>query len=136
VKALDHRSIATLLILLISFTVGGISRAAVTRELLGCAAGKTGLLSGGSRFVLVAVDLPASDELIKSALASDTRGLETMVTQGRAFIVSSGTRVLVIDRDCAGMMYTYSRTRVRILSGPFEDASGWVPSEFVSRGGR
>ena len=33
-----------------------------------------------------------------------------MVTQGRAFIVSSGTRILVIDRDCAGMMYTYSRT--------------------------
>jgi hypothetical protein len=59
-----------------------------------------------------------------------------MVTRGRAFIVSSGTRVLVIDRDCAGMMYTYSRTRVRILSGPFEDVSGWVPSEFVSRGGR
>lgn len=77
-------------------------------------------LSEGTGEVIVVVSEAAFQEMVKLAVANDTRGLAQMVVRGQAFLVPDGTRAKIIDRG-------FERRRVRILLGPQRDADGWVP---------
>lgn len=72
----------------------------------------------------------AFNELIKTIQAKDTVGLLAMAAYGKAFGVTNGSFVKVIDT-------AFGRRRVRILLGvkPVDQdkigRSGWVPSEWV-----
>lgn len=88
--------------------------------------GESGHLSVGNSTVFVAVDEEAFDELVDAAVAKDEYGFQDLMLSGRVFAVSDGTSVRVLD---LGLF----KTRVRILEGPMEGESGWVPSEWVGR---
>lgn len=72
----------------------------------------------------------AFDELMKTIRAKDTAGLLEMAAYGRAFGVTNGTKVKVIDS-------AIGRRRVRIMQGvkPIDSdkvgLAGWVPMEWV-----
>jgi hypothetical protein len=89
--------------------------------------GETGVLSAGKGDVLVAVDVPALDEIISASVAHDNDGLTLLVLNGRAYFLPNFTAVRVIAK--AGFMYY--KTRVRVLRGRNRGRSGWVPNEFV-----
>lgn len=99
--------------------------------LLGCsdtqsrkAVGQNGLLDNGGQ-ITVAIDEAAYNELDKIMRAKDSIGYASMIIDGRAFVVQSPTRVLVLDN-------TYGLTQVRIKQpGKHLGKSGWVPREWV-----
>ena len=79
---------------------------------------------------MLATDKPSFDELTKALTANDSMGVLQLAAAGKVFGVSSGSRVLVIDRD------TFTR-KVRILAGVKDidtdkvGLAGWVPFEWV-----
>jgi len=74
--------------------------------------------------ILLAVDVPSYEGLVKACVAGDDIGLAAMILTGGVFECPQGTRVLVIDRG------TYRR-QVRLLDGPQAGAAGWVSGEWV-----
>lgn len=78
----------------------------------------------GQGSILLAVDAPTFDALVKACTARDEIGLAAMLIGGSVFECDQGTQVLIIDRG----MY---RRRVRLLDGPQAGAAGWVPVEWV-----
>lgn len=69
----------------------------------------------------VAVDLRTMEELNKEG---EPRG--EIVVAGRAFLLSYGTKVEVIER-------TTSAVRIRVREGQREGQDGWVPNQWVKR---
>ena len=69
----------------------------------------------------VAVDLRTMEELVKEG---SPRG--EIVVAGRAFLLSYGTKVEVIER-------TPTALRIRVGEGPREGQGGWVPNQWVKR---
>jgi len=69
----------------------------------------------------VAVDLRTMEELAKE---DAPRG--EVVVGGRAFLLSYGTKVEVIER-------TSSALRIRVREGQREGQDGWVPNQWVKR---
>jgi len=78
----------------------------------------------GLNEVYIAVDKEVFDEWIKACNAKDYIGVAQMEALGKLFVVSNGTKVLVIDR------HTFSR-EVRILEGNATGKSGWLPYEWL-----
>jgi len=76
--------------------------------------------------VLVATTQANLDEIVKLAVVKDTVGMTEMVLNGQAFFVDRNTKVLVIDGG-------FTSLRVRIMSGDYYGASGWVPMEFCKK---
>jgi len=62
--------------------------------------------------------------LIDAAVRKDSSMWLELIRQGRAFIVSAGTKVALLTVKLG--VY-----QVRILSGPMAGFSGWLPREFV-----
>ena len=81
-------------------------------------------LKASSDTIPVAIDEKAFDELTKAAVAGDDIGFAQIFLEGRAFPISSGTKVKVIDQ-------TMFRRKIRILEGDKLGMSGWVDSELV-----
>lgn len=69
----------------------------------------------------VAADLRTLEELAKDGAP---RG--EIVVGGRAFLLSYGTKVEVLER-------TPSALRIRVREGPREGHDGWVPNQWVKR---
>ncbi len=80
--------------------------------------------SDRTQSVVLAVDQAALDEMTKSSIAHDVRGISDLIITGRAFAVPQGTTVLVID------MAMFTR-KVRVLDGDAAGQAGWVPAEWV-----
>ena len=74
--------------------------------------------------IMLAVDRPSFEELLKCGAAGDGAGTLDLLHQGRVFLTPNGTSVLVID------MAMYAR-EVRCLDGPHSGVSGWVGYEQV-----
>jgi hypothetical protein len=62
--------------------------------------------------------------LMDAAAKKDSYRWLELLKQGRAFMVSAGTKVSVLTTKLG--VY-----QVRILSGPMTGFSGWLPREFV-----
>lgn len=90
----------------------------------GTVGNQTVLQVPGGASALIAVDQQSFDALNKVVATNDKYGLTNLMAENKVFLVSSGTKILVIDRS----LFT---TRVRILEGPRAGQSGWVPSEWV-----
>ena len=95
--------------------------------------GDEGFLKVGddpNQVVFLATDLDAFNELLKIIRAKDEYGLLTLGLQGRAFGVTNGTKVKIIDTGLG-------KRRVRIIQGikPIDEdkvgLSGWIPKEWV-----
>jgi len=95
--------------------------------------GDEGFLKVGddpNNIVFIATDLDAFDELMKIIRAKDAYGLLELGMQGRAFGVTNGTKVKIIDT-------AIGKRRVRIIQGvkPIDEdkvgLSGWIPKEWV-----
>jgi hypothetical protein len=87
--------------------------------------GEEGLLLTPTRDdAVVGRSLADLEELRTFAAAKDFRGIAGMALAGRAFFVSPGERVLVIETSVAN-------ARVRMLSGPNEGEDGWTAREWV-----
>lgn len=72
----------------------------------------------------LSVDRAARDEWNKSVVANDIIGIRQLIARGRAFPVSDGTRVLVLEQD-------WFDARVRILEGRQSGRAGWLAHENV-----
>ena len=100
--------------------------ATVSRRGISVAIGENGVLHiPGQDKVLLATDSEAHDRLIALSVAGDKTGIAKMVLAGRAFMVPSGTGVLVIERG------GFDVREVRILDGEMENESGFVNAEFI-----
>jgi|GEM_PF-2268835 len=95
--------------------------------------GDEGFLKVGddpNNIVFIATDLDAFDELMKIIRAKDAYGLLELGMQGKAFGVTNGTKVKIIDT-------AMGKRRVRIIQGvkPIDEdkvgLSGWIPKEWV-----
>lgn len=78
--------------------------------------------SGGA--IPVAVDEGSLSEATSAAVAGDQVAWTELISSHRIFLVTQGTRVLVIDRG-------FGTRRVRILDGPRQGMAGWVPADLV-----
>ena len=74
----------------------------------------------------LAVDDAAWDALSKVAAAKDALAFLEWVASGRVFLLTEGTRILVVESG-------FLSIRVRALEGPNAGRAGWVESEFVVR---
>lgn len=66
----------------------------------------------------------ALDELNKASAVGDGHRFERVITDGKAIILPNCTKVTVLDTNVLS-------TKVRIGEGQHENATGWVPFEFV-----
>lgn len=85
--------------------------------------GNVGYLSAESGIAATEADFSRFNKLSR---ARDVQGVAEMALAGRLMIVEKNTQVRVIDH---GVMVH----EVRILSGEFENRSGFVAAEFVSQ---
>lgn len=118
--------VALLMVLLV---LSGCSNDSITKSQTSdktVLAGEEGILDNGIDISSVAVTKEALNELNKAANAKDEIGYEQIFLQGNAFLVKSGTSVLVLDND----VFT---VKVRILEGEHRGKSGWVPYEWVTK---
>lgn len=84
-----------------------------------------GLLSkGDGEIVPLGVTKADFDQMTKTLLAKDDVGWKELVTSGRVIGAEDGTKVRVID---TGVFWR----QVRILEGPYQERSGYVPTEWV-----
>jgi hypothetical protein len=86
--------------------------------------GDKGTLQPGRAEGIVAIDEAAYNSISNAGASGDTMGIMELMLQQRAFVVSAGTSILIID-------YAYGRRKVRILSGQMIGRSGWVPKEWI-----
>lgn len=75
--------------------------------------------------VFLAVDTPSYNQLRQEIAAQDVARIGAMIATGRAFMVPSGTEVVVID---AADNFSL---RVRIVGEAGNHRTGWVPMNFV-----
>jgi hypothetical protein len=76
--------------------------------------------------IVVALSKEALDDIVKSSVAKDDRGIAEVVAEGRAILVPAGTKVLVLSSPSLGVR------EVRVLDGAFINVKGFVPREFIS----
>lgn len=86
---------------------------------------KAVLRSSGSGKIWVAVDEKALDEYSEAALAKDNIGFQQLVTSGRLYSVDDGTTEALVLKT------TFTRSKVRIMSGLHQGRVGWVPREWA-----
>lgn len=84
------------------------------------------LYSGDAEKVFVATNEAALEQSTKSFIADDMQGIQELLLSGKGFVVTSGTRVKVIDT-------AFGRRKVRILENEMNGKNGWVPMEFVKK---
>jgi len=81
--------------------------------------------SSGSGKIWVAVDEKSLGEYSEAALAKDKIGFQQLVTSGRLYSVDDGTTEVLVLKT------TFTRSKVRIMSGPHQGRVGWVPKEWA-----
>ena len=59
----------------------------------------------------------------------DKYGFIELVESGKVFSVPNNTRVLVLDYG--GGFLDSTKSKIRILEGPWTGTAGWVPEEWV-----
>ena len=74
-----------------------------------------------SRTTMLGVDDDAFSEMMDLQTADDQVGLNLLMQSGRTFVLTLGTRVLIIERRFGSFM-------VQAMEGPYEGMSGWVQS--------
>jgi hypothetical protein len=88
--------------------------------------GQDGKLHSGTKAVPVAVDKDSQGQLTQAQAIKDQHAVVQLVLAGKVLSVMDGTKVKVIDA-------TLTLRQIRILEGPYEGRSGWVPFEFVAK---
>lgn len=110
-----------------AITLGGDSGPNNVDSSTSVSIGQNGILYDGvpDGSIPVAINEDAFNEFNQAIVAKDSYGIGLMIMSGQVFKVPSKTKVLVIDRSLF-------RSRIRILEGPYQGSSGWVPYEWVT----
>lgn len=87
--------------------------------------GTIGYLDNGANGTTLAVDLESWNKMSDYAKANDNQAMGKMAFEGKVFLVTSRTKIVVIDETI------YSQKQVRILEGPQKDLTGWCASDFI-----
>ena len=80
----------------------------------------------GGKSAIVATSLDALNKLQRAALAEDTVGLGNLALTGEIIICRPGTELKLLDRGI-------EQHEVRIMSGEYFGASGWIDVDKVVR---
>lgn len=78
----------------------------------------------GTGGVFMATDLESGKEYSKFTDANDDTGVQNLLRAGRLYMVHSGTRAKVLEREHWELLNTI--VRVRILDGDMAGQEGWV----------
>jgi len=113
------------LLLLLSIVSSSNNCSTSSNDSIAIQGDKAILRSSGSGKIWIAVDEKALDEYSEAALAKDKIGFQQLVTSGRLYSVDDGTTEALVLKT------TFTRTKVRIMSGPHQERVGWVPREWV-----
>lgn len=76
------------------------------------------------RDIVIGLEENDWEECVTLLQAKDFNGIALMVLSGRAIMVSSGTRVKIIDSS-------WGKRRIRILEGPFQNQFAWTSEAFI-----
>lgn len=88
--------------------------------------GDTVSLYYGGVEILCGVTEQDYKDLIDTLVDNDDVGFNEMFSNGRAFMVDSGTKALVLDRN-------FTAAKVRIMEGVYKDEIAWVGIEAIDK---
>ncbi|MDB5260544.1 MAG: hypothetical protein JWN37_775 [Candidatus Nomurabacteria bacterium] len=88
--------------------------------------GEEGYIKTTLKYPFLAVDRESYDQIMKSAVAKDDRGIAEVIAGGGGFFVDNGTKVLVLDQE-------FGSRKVRVLEGDQINRTGWLVMEWISK---
>lgn len=94
--------------------------------------GREGKLDSGAEYAVVLDSRESLDEWLEAEITHDTSGKSQLTAAGKAMLVPSGDRVLVLDWDSIRKTpATIHVSKVRILDGRYAGSSGWAAASQV-----
>jgi len=82
------------------------------------------LLESGRPAAVIAVEKEDAHALAKAVGSGDQAAIDRMVKDGKALEIKNGTPVKVLSES-------YNERHIRVLAGPQEGKTGWVPFEWL-----
>jgi hypothetical protein len=87
--------------------------------------GEKGILSlEDDKEIMVATSKENYDAMVDASIAHDEIGFKNLYFQGKTYLLSSGTQVLVLDQD-------WTATKIRVLEGSHYGESAWTNYEWI-----